>query len=91
MGTRKRDYGTLLLLCCIYATVLPVIVMLCDLFITGAGRAILDGSFTFYNLFEFRKLLYFKSAGTGVALGFVLWFFWYRKVTHYDPLDRYFK
>ncbi|EHG8282106.1 hypothetical protein J5259_002216 [Klebsiella oxytoca] len=87
----KMRLAALLYLMTAYAVALPALALFTDLVINGGIIDMWQGSYSFLNLLDLRKILYLQFARLGAILGFVYWLFFFRKYRHYDPLDKYFK
>lgn len=87
----KMRLAALLYLMAAYAVALPALALFTDLVINGGIIDMWQGSYSFLNLLDLRKILYLQFAGLGAITGFVYWLFFFRKYRHYDPLDKYFK
>ncbi|MCW9652800.1 hypothetical protein QTO66_10650 [Klebsiella oxytoca] len=87
----KMRLAALLYLMAAYAVALPALALFTDLVINGGIIDMWQGSYSFLNLLDLRKILYLQFAGLGAILGFVYWLFFFRKYRHHDPLDKYFK
>ncbi|HCC4550924.1 TPA: hypothetical protein M5K93_000652 [Klebsiella oxytoca] len=87
----KMGLAALLYLMAAYAVALPTLALFTDLVINGGIIDMWQGSYSFLNLLDLRKILYLQFAGLGAILGFVYWLFFFRKYRHHDPLDKYFK
>ena len=87
----KMSLAALLHLMAAPAVALPALALFTDLVINGGIIDMWQGSYSFLNLLDLRKILYLQFAGLGAILGFVYWLFFFRKYRHYDPLDKYFK
>ena len=78
-------------LVCAYAIAVVVMALFADFVVAGVAIDLWRGEHTVTDYFELRKLLLLKLSGLGAIIGFVVWFFFYRKQSHHDPLDKYFK
>ncbi len=87
----KMRLAALLYLMAAYSVALPALTLFTDLVINGGIIDMWQGSYSFLNLLDLRKILYLQFTGLGASLGFVYWLFFFRKYRHHDPLDKYFK
>lgn len=75
MNNRYRSFISLLYLCSVLFITLFIITMSFSLlgYWIGGGKDILS-------FFSGRLFIYFKAGLSGIVIGFILWFFYYRKL-----------
>lgn len=75
MNSRYRSFVALIYLCSVLFIALFIITMSFSLlgYWTGGGKDILS-------FFADKLFSYFKVGLSGVLIGFILWFFYYRKI-----------